>query len=78
MLNKIFKTRKQRERESKITKQKQLIKLAEENGINIPPTFERSEYCRKRSYIGMPCGWYRSLETRARIAERELKKKGLI
>lgn len=77
MFKKIFKTKKQREQEKKIAEQKRLIKLAEENGICIPPTIERSGSSRSMC-VGMPRGWYRSLNTRAKIAEKELKKRGLL
>ena len=63
--------------EKKKEEQLQLIKLAEVNGIDIPPASRK--ICNRRE--GQPIGtnyWYNSLERRAKIAERRLKEKGLI
>lgn len=80
MFNITFKTRYQREQERKVSEQKRLISLAKENGIYIPDGFRPSEVVPtgKKHVKGMWYGWYTSLDARAKIAERELKKKGLI
>lgn len=58
-------------------KQKRLIELAEANGIYIPPASRKISDRRVNEIIGMNY-WTISLKRRAEIAERELKKKGLI
>lgn len=79
MFKNLFKTKKQKEQERNIEKQKALIKMAEENGIYVPPSFRPSEVTYGSKYsIAMRPGWYTSLELRAELAERELKRKGLI
>lgn len=73
MLN-IFKRRKE---SSQQEEWKRLIQLAEDNGIYIPQASRK--ICDRKP--GSPRGmnhWTVSLECRAKIAERELKKKGLI
>lgn len=66
-----------RERKRKL----KLIQLAKKNGIYIPPTCENYKQVRfgvnNQSAIGLG-GWFRSLDERAKIAETELKKRGLI
>lgn len=65
-------------------KQKKLIKMAEDNGIYIPPSCKNYKQLRvggidgmRSSMIGLG-GWYTSQKKRAEIAERELRKRGLI
>lgn len=58
-------------------KQERLIKLAEANGIYIPPASSKIRDRDVNGVIGMNY-WTNSLKRRAEIAERELKKKGLI
>ena len=65
-------------------RQIQLIKMAEENGIYVPPQTRSykspSVACRMAGLhrvIG-GCGWFNSLKRRAEIAERGLKERGLI
>ena len=79
MFKKIFKSKKRREHEKKVAEQRRLIRLAKENGIYIPDSFVPSSNAPKGCGIkGMPIGWYTSLNRRAEIAERELKKRDLI
>lgn len=57
--------------------QLRLIQMAEDNGIYVPPASRK--ICERKP--GQPIGmnyWYTSLERRAEIAERELKRKGLL
>ena len=64
-------------RKLKERKMKRIIKLAEDNGIYVPPTFERVG-TKRRGICGIINAWYRSLEMRAAIAEREPKEKGIL
>jgi len=71
---KIFKRRKERLQKEEWLR---LVRLAEENGIYIPPA-SRKIYDRKPGGVVGMNYWTISLERRAEIAERELKKRGLI
>lgn len=58
-------------------RQDYLINLAKENGIYVPPACKKSDI----RYPGWKPGagnWYMSRKTRAMIAERELKKRGVL
>ena len=56
-------------------RQNRLIKMAEENGIYVPPAC--GNYKPSKYGIGIG-GWYTSNRIRAKIAEMELIRRGLI
>ena len=65
-------------------RQIQLIKMAEENGIYVPPQVRSYKSSAVKWRIGGMSrvigtgGWFTSRKIRAEIAERGLKEKGLI
>lgn len=64
-------------------RQNRLIKMAEENGIYVPPVcrdYKQLHYGEgENRYTAMGLGgWYTSRKCRAEIAERGLKRRGLI